>query len=141
LISIRLAGLTSNLSFELFRGKGCEVKVEVDCGGGDGKEIIEGKICNSGTDYVDILQKNDKVTTILLNRVCRILWKDPNCNPCNKCGCEKKSKFFFDCDCENHFVNDCNCHHKKEKHCDDDWNDWNCCGKKHSNSWMGLDCH
>jgi len=79
-IQLRLAGLTGNLTFQLFRLKGCELEIEIDCI--EQKEKIKGVICNVGTDFVDILQDNKTVTTILINRILRINWTDPACNPC-----------------------------------------------------------
>jgi len=81
---IRLAGLQGNLAFELFRLKGCNVIVHLDCPG-NAPKTVEGKICNVGIDFVDILQKSgctSTVVTVLIQRICKITWPDHNCNPC-----------------------------------------------------------
>lgn len=88
---VRLAGLQGNLAFELFRLKGCNVIIHLDCPG-ENQETIEGKICNVGIDFVDILQttgKSTTVVTVLIQRICKITWPDPKCNPC-KPPCQPK---------------------------------------------------
>lgn len=79
-IRVRVAGLNANLNFQLFRLKGCPVEVEYDCTGSGGS--VQGTICGVGTNFVDILLNNGTVVTLLLDRICRINWTDPNCNPC-----------------------------------------------------------
>lgn len=78
-IQLRLAGLTGKLTFQLFRMKGCELEIEIVCA--EQREKIKGVICNVGTDFVDLLQDNKTVTTILINRILHINWKDPACSP------------------------------------------------------------
>lgn len=84
-IHLRLAGLTGNLNFQLFRMKGCPVEIEVECrqgGDGAGKETVKGIICNAGTDFVDIKQANNTVVTLMVEKIRLIKWTDPCCNPC-----------------------------------------------------------
>ncbi len=98
---LRLSGLQGNLNFQLFRFKGCPVKIKLECGEGESKKI-EGKICNVGTDFVDIRKSDKTVTTVPLNRICKIYWPDKDCSPCNKCGCHK-------CHCHKCRPDHCNC--------------------------------
>ena len=79
-LNLRLAGLTGNLNFQLFRLKGCPVSIRIDCSGDT--EIINGVICNVGTDFVDVRKKDNTVVTVITERICRINWPDPKCNPC-----------------------------------------------------------
>lgn len=94
----RLAGLQGSLNFQLFRFKGCPIVVELECC--DGKvNVVEGRICNVGIDFVDIIQDGgrhedkscdrDRVVTILLDRICNIVWPDKDCSPCRPNGCDK----------------------------------------------------
>lgn len=77
-IFLNLAGLTGNLNFQLFRMKGCQVKIELsDC-----NDEVEGVICNVGTNFVDVKQTDNTVITILIERIRLIRWEDPACNPC-----------------------------------------------------------
>ncbi|WP_367903419.1 hypothetical protein [Paenibacillus sp. PL2-23] len=82
-------GLNGNLSFQLFRMKGCKVKIVYECAGV--KEEVEGILCNTGTNYVDVKKSNQMVETVLLDRICNLLWEDRSCNPCKCCrGCEDR---------------------------------------------------
>lgn len=85
-VRLWLGGLTGNLNFLLFRQKGCKVKINFDCNGKN--ETVKGVICQVGTDFLDILQKDKTVVTILQDRINRIRWKDKDCNPCH-CGCDE----------------------------------------------------
>ncbi|RFU61441.1 hypothetical protein [Peribacillus glennii] len=76
-------GLNGNLAFQLFRFKGCKVKVVFECGGGT--DEVTGRICNVGTNFVDIIMENHKVVTIMINRICKLDWLDKHCNPCPVC--------------------------------------------------------
>ncbi|HZG73287.1 MAG TPA: hypothetical protein VEY51_17255 [Chondromyces sp.] len=97
-------GLNGNLAFQLFRFKGCEVKVVFECAGE--KEEVEGTICNVGTNFVDIIKHNKTVVTILIQRICNIVWEDKHCNPCPCC----------DHDCgHDHGDCDCDCGHDKKE--------------------------
>lgn len=94
---LRLAGLQGNLNFQLFRFKGCPVTIELECKEGKINEV-KGKICNVGTDFVDILQDNKTVVTVLLNRICKITWPNKDCSPCKKCNCHKCRPHHCICD-------------------------------------------
>jgi len=80
-IHLKLSGLTGNLNFQLFRLKGCRVKIELDCPA-DGKSKVEGNICNVGTNFVDIKLKDNTIITVLVEKIRFIKWTDPKCNPC-----------------------------------------------------------
>lgn len=79
-IRLRLAGLTGNLNYQLFRQKGCRVQIEFECAGQ--RETVKGVICNVGTDFVDLMRSSKTVVTVLTERICSITWDDPRCNPC-----------------------------------------------------------
>lgn len=79
LIRLRLAGLTGNLNFQLFKQKGCQVQIEFECAGQ--RKTIEGVIYNVGTDFVDVMLNNNTVVTVLTERISSITWDDPHCNP------------------------------------------------------------
>lgn len=76
-IQLKLAGLTGNLNFQLFRQTGCRVIVEVECG--EKKSLVRGTVCNVGTDFLDIRKKDGKVMTILRDRISRMKWLDRDC--------------------------------------------------------------
>lgn len=84
-LRLRLAGLTGNIAFQLFRLKGCKLEIEMDCAGK--KEKIMGIICNVGTDFVEILQDGQKISTVLISRILRIDRIDPDCKPCEPGPC------------------------------------------------------
>lgn len=69
-IQLRLGGLTGNLNFLLFRAKGRRAKIETDTGS------VTGKICGVGTDYVDLLQENKTLVTLLHDHIKKIEWHD-----------------------------------------------------------------
>lgn len=79
-IRLRLAGLTGNLNFKLFRLKGCPVMIETDCPGPG--NVVEGILCNVGTNFVDVRRDDDTVVTVLNEQIQRIEWPDPACKPC-----------------------------------------------------------
>lgn len=97
---VRLAGLQGNLSFQLFRLKGCRVTINYECAGNP--ESVTGKICSVGTDFVSILTENSqphnkKVVTILIQRICDIEWHNINCSPCKKChSCDHCDSYEYD---------------------------------------------
>ncbi len=68
------------------------------------EKIIKGKICNSGTDFVDILRDDYTVVTVLRESIRKIKWIDPDCNPCTCDTC------CDDCDCDT-CCDDCDCDH------------------------------
>ncbi|MFI2859158.1 hypothetical protein ACH6EH_18840 [Paenibacillus sp. JSM ZJ436] len=74
LIQLRLAGINSNLNFELFRHKGSMVIIEVVSG--EKSENIRGFLSQVGTDYVDIKKSDGKVVTILQSQILKIVWLD-----------------------------------------------------------------
>lgn len=82
----RLAGIQGNISFQLFRLKGCRVRIHISCTGED--FYVDGKICNVGTDFVDIhldeKKCGGKVITVMIERICTIEWLDKDCSPCKK---------------------------------------------------------
>ena len=82
--NLRLAGLNQNLNFQLFGMKGCRVEIEYECQGTN--EEVKGIICDIGTDFIAVMRDNGVVSTILKERICKIEWKDPCCNPCS-CQC------------------------------------------------------
>lgn len=79
--NLRLAELNQNLNFQLFRMEGCKVTIEYECQGSN--DQVAGTICDIGTDYIAAKKGNGVVSTILKERVCKIEWKDPCCNPCS----------------------------------------------------------
>ena len=88
--NLRLAELNRNLNFQLFRMEGCKVSIEYECQGSN--DEVVGTICGIGTDYIQVRKANGVVSTILKERICKIEWKDPGCNPCacrgsQDCGC------------------------------------------------------
>lgn len=113
-LRLRLSGLTHNLAFELLRGKGCKVEVDVECGGQ--VKTIKGKIYNAGTDFVDIRKEDNTVVTVLHANIRCIKWPDPCCNPCTKhfdcnpCFDPCFDDFFDNCD---HHCSPCFDHHFK----------------------------
>lgn len=82
LIRPQLAGLTNNLNFQLLRKKKCPVIIEFDAAGDE--EQITGVICAVGTNFIDIRKRDDSVVTLMPDRITRIKWMDPKCNPCEK---------------------------------------------------------
>ncbi|MCM3671313.1 hypothetical protein M3181_20345 [Mesobacillus maritimus] len=78
-------GLNGNLAFQLFRFKGCKVKVFIDCSESGSTSEIRGVICNVGTNFVDVIKEDKTVVTILIERICKIEWLDKQCNPCPVC--------------------------------------------------------
>lgn len=72
-IQLRLAGLTGNLNFQLFRQIGRQVRVELECG--EQTSTVTGTVCHVGPDFLDIKQKNGKMITILRNRIIKIEWQ------------------------------------------------------------------
>lgn len=96
-------GLNGNLAFQLFRFKGCRVRIFLECP--DMSEEVEGVICNVGTNFVDILKDDDKVVTILIEHICKIEWLDKQCNPCPVC--------CFPCE-DDHFCPHCGAKHDEE---------------------------
>lgn len=62
------------------------------------ENIIRGIICNVGTDFVDLLQDNQKVVTVLRNRIKKVKWVEPHCNPCD-CDCYECRHSKSSCDC------------------------------------------
>jgi len=80
---LHLAGLTGNLNFHLFRKQGCCAKVEFECS--SETQTVEGRVCDIGVDFLDIL-KDDKTTlTIMKQKICSIHWLD-------KCKCDDHFK-------------------------------------------------
>lgn len=79
-----LAGLQGSINFQLLRLKGCRVKVHVECAGQN--QVIMGRICNVGTNFVSIhvdkRQPGEKIVTVMTERICLIEWPDKNCSPC-----------------------------------------------------------
>lgn len=71
-IQLRLAGLTGNLNFQLFRKIGRHVLVEVECG--EHTSTVRGIVCQVGPDFLDIRQKNGTIITVLRNRIIKIKW-------------------------------------------------------------------
>ncbi|ARU62036.1 hypothetical protein CBW65_14240 [Tumebacillus avium] len=69
-IQLRLGGLTGNLNFHLFRAKGRRVKIEADTG------FATGTICGVGTDYVDLLQEDKTLVTLLHEHIKKIEWQN-----------------------------------------------------------------
>lgn len=77
-IFLNLGGLTGNLNFQLFRMKGCRVKIELsEC-----QDKVEGIICNVGTNFIDLKQEDNTVITVLTEKIRLVRWEDPACNPC-----------------------------------------------------------
>ncbi|MCM3782129.1 hypothetical protein M3231_04035 [Neobacillus mesonae] len=72
LIQLRLAGLNTNLNFELLRNEGKPVIIEVVSG--EKIEKIQGTLCQIGTNYVDIRKADGKVVTILQDSIHKIEW-------------------------------------------------------------------
>lgn len=74
---------------------------------------LEGIICNVGTDFVDVLQDDQTIVTVLTDRIMNIKWADPDCEPC----C---SLNHTDCRCDNHHdhCSHCHDHHVHCPHCD-----------------------
>ncbi|WP_142354805.1 hypothetical protein [Bacillus vallismortis] len=72
---------------------------------------VKGTICNAGIDFVDVLSKEGRVTTILVDKIDTIHWVDPNCNPCDgvcciECDhCEHSSCDDYNCSCYQYFHN------------------------------------
>lgn len=95
-------GLNGNLAFQLFRFKGCKVRIFLECP--DSSEEVEGIICNVGTNFVDILKYDEKVVTVLIEHICKIEWLDKHCNPCPVC--------YFPCN-EDHSCPHCGGVHEK----------------------------
>lgn len=89
---INLGGLEGNLNFQLFRLKGCMVTIHFDCGGSS--ESITGRICSVGTDFVSLLEdipgpsESKKVTTIMIQKICKLEWDKRCCSPCRKRDCD-----------------------------------------------------
>lgn len=71
---LRLSGLEGNLNFELFRKKGCCAEVKYECG--ESIETITGRICNFGTDFLEVLKDDKTILTIMKEKICSILWKE-----------------------------------------------------------------
>ncbi|MFP7471356.1 hypothetical protein SFC55_10150 [Niallia taxi] len=97
-------GLNGNLAFQLFRFKGCKVKIFLECP--DMSDEVEGVICNVGTNFVDILMFDEKVVTVLIEHICKIEWLDKHCNPCPVC--------YFPCE-DDHFCPQCGAKHDEEE--------------------------
>lgn len=104
--NLRLAGLNQNLNFQLMGTKGCQVEIEYECQGTNGE--VKGTVCNIGTDFIDVKSSNGVVSTILKERICKINWKDPCCNPCS---CECHDDHGIHMHCQN-----CGCHGKQYDH-------------------------
>lgn len=84
-IRLRLGGLVDNMRFHLIRGIGCPVVAEVE--GAEGKpRKVRGKICNVGTDSLDLKMKNGTITTLMLSRLHSLHWPNSACSPCDRCG-------------------------------------------------------
>lgn len=78
----QLAGLTNSLNFQLLRKKKCPVIIEFDAAGEE--ELVTGVICSVGTNFIDIRKRDDSVVTLMPDRITRIKWIDPRCNPCER---------------------------------------------------------
>ena len=75
---LHLAGLTGNLNFHLFRKQGCCAKVEFECS--SETQTVVGRVCDIGTDFLDILKDDKTILTIMKEKICSIHWLD-------KCDC------------------------------------------------------
>lgn len=64
---------------------------------------LEGIICHVGTDFVDVLQDDQTIVTVLTDRIKNIKWADPDCEPC----CSLNLR---DCRCDNHHDHCCETH-------------------------------
>lgn len=60
----------------------------------ESKSILSGKLCDLGLDYITLQLANGKSVTILMNRIKRILWTDPNC----KSNCQNDHHVILCCD-------------------------------------------
>lgn len=90
LFHLRLAGLDGNLNFELFRKKGCCAEIKTECAGEI--ETTIGRVCNVGTDFIDVIKDDHTTVTILKERISQIVWSkacsEHSCYP----PCEKKEE-------------------------------------------------
>jgi hypothetical protein len=72
-------------------------------------KMVKGILCNAGSDFIDVLQKDDTVITVMRNHVRNIKWPDPDCNPCD-CGRKHDCRCDQCCSDDHHCVGfDCRC--------------------------------
>ena len=72
--TINLAGLTENLSFQLFKLKGHKVEIETIAGTHE-----RGVICNFGIDYIEIKKNDGTVVLILRDKISKIYLLTDKC--------------------------------------------------------------
>lgn len=74
---------------------------------------LEGIICNVGIDFVEVLQNDQTIVTVLTDRIKNIKWADPDCEP----SCSLNHR---DGRCDNHYdqCSHCHDHHVHCPHCD-----------------------
>lgn len=72
--TINLAGLTENLSFQLFKLKGHKVEIETILGTQE-----HGVICNFGIDFIEIKKSDGTVVLILRDKISKIYLVSDKC--------------------------------------------------------------
>ncbi|RLL43848.1 hypothetical protein D8M04_13140 [Oceanobacillus piezotolerans] len=65
---LNLAGLTENLNFQLLQEKDCKLEIMV----GPNQDTEIGRIYNVGIDFIEIKNDDDKIITILKNKIVNI---------------------------------------------------------------------